>query len=209
MKLTRNTKLALAGATALVLAINPAAFAGSTLVVGGASSVASIVGDCKVAYTAATGDSFAYASNGSGQGQKDIETGKNDFSFSDSPHLTSQSGKPIPANEIHVPAFVWPIAIEYKDFLSGKPLALSTKTVAAIFAGKRSSIAARMLSNFTKPVAAAKPPSNAALGKGRPICFKAISDAGTIKFFLGSRVAINSAIPNSSKDLRVLIKINP
>jgi phosphate transport system substrate-binding protein len=95
------------------------------------------MGDCKVAYSKANGDdSFAYASASSGQGQKDMESGKNDFSFSDSPHLTSQSGKPIPTNEIHVPTFVWPIAIEFKDFLGGKPLALSTKTVAGIFAGK-------------------------------------------------------------------------
>ena len=137
MKLTRKTKLALASASALALALTPAAYAGSTLVVGGATSVGSILGDCKVAYTAATGDSFAYASNGSGQGQKDIETGKNDFSFSDSPHLTSQSGTAINSSEIHVPAFVWPLGVEFKDFLgNNRKLALSMSTVAKIFAGK-------------------------------------------------------------------------
>ena len=31
---------------------------------------------------------------------------------------------------------VWPIGVIYKDFLNGKPLALSTKTVAGIFSGK-------------------------------------------------------------------------
>ena len=137
MKLTRNTKLALAGASALALALTPAAYAGSTLVVGGASSVASIVGDCKVAYTAATGDSFAYASSSSGQGQKDMESAKNDFSFSDSAHLTSQSGTAIPASEIHIPTWVWPIGVQYKDFLgNNRTLALSATTVAKIFAGK-------------------------------------------------------------------------
>ena len=136
MKLTRNTKLALAGASALALALTPAAYAGSTLVVGGASSVASIVGDCKVAYTAATGDSFAYASNGSGQGQKDIETGKNDFSFSDSAHLPSPSGTAINASEIHIPTWVWPIGIQYKDSVGGKRIAISAVNVAKIFAGK-------------------------------------------------------------------------
>ena len=137
MKLTRKTKLALASASALALALTPAAYAGSTLVVGGASSVASIVGDCKVAYTAATGDSFAYASSSSGQGQKDMESAKNDFSFSDSAHLTSQSGTAIPASEIHIPTWVWPIGIQYKNFLgNGRTLALSTTTVAKIFAGK-------------------------------------------------------------------------
>jgi phosphate transport system substrate-binding protein len=138
MKLAQKTKLVIAAAVALTLSLTGAATAANmTFVVGGASSVASIIGDCKVAYSKANGDdSFAYASSSSGQGQKDMESGKNDFSFSDSPHLTSQSGKPIPASEIHVPTFVWPIAIEYKDFLGGKPLALSTTTVAGIFAGK-------------------------------------------------------------------------
>jgi len=138
MKLANKAKSVIAAAAALTLSLTGVATAANlTFVVGGASSVASIMGDCKVAYSKANGDdSFAYASASSGQGQKDMESGKNDFSFSDSPHLTSQSGKPIPANEIHVPAFVWPIAIEYKDFLGGKPLALSTKTVAGIFAGK-------------------------------------------------------------------------
>ena len=138
MKLTRKSKLALAGITAVTLSLTSVANAKNvTLVVGGASSVASIMGQCKAAYTTANaGDSFAYASSSSGQGQKDMEAGKNDISFSDSPHTTSQSGKPIPANEIHVPAFVWPIGLLYKDFLNGEPIALSTTTVAGIFAGK-------------------------------------------------------------------------
>jgi len=138
MKLTRKSKLALAGLTAVTLSLTSVANAKNvTLVVGGASSVASIMGQCKAAYTSANdGDSFAYASSSSGQGQKDMEAEKNDFSYSDSPHLTSQSGKPIPANEIHVPGFVWPIGILYKDFLNGKPLALSTTTIAGIFSGK-------------------------------------------------------------------------
>jgi phosphate transport system substrate-binding protein len=138
MKLGNKAKLVFAGFAAVTLSLTSLANAKDiTLVVGGASSVASIIGDCKVAYDKATnGDSFAYASSSSGQGQKDMESGKNDMSFSDSPHLTSQSGSPIPSNEIHVPTFVWPIAIEYNDFLNGKQLALSTKTVAGIFAGK-------------------------------------------------------------------------
>ena len=138
MKLGKKVKLVIAGAAALTLSLTSIANAKNfTFAVGGASSVASLMGDCKVAYSAANeGDSFAYASSSSGQGQKDMESGKNDFAFSDSPHTTSQSGKPIPATEIHIPAMAWPIGIEYKDFLGGKQLALSTKTVAAIFAGK-------------------------------------------------------------------------
>jgi phosphate transport system substrate-binding protein len=138
MKLSSKTKLVVATSVAALLALIPSANAKNmTFSVGGASSVASLMGDCKVAYSAANeGDSFAYASSSSGQGQKDMEAGKVDFAFSDSPHTTSQSGKPVPATEIHVPALAWPIGIEYKDFLNGKPLALSTTTVAKIFAGK-------------------------------------------------------------------------
>ena len=138
MKLGNKAKVLFAGTAAVVLSLTSVANAKNiTMVVGGATSVASIIGYCKVAYDKATdGDAFSYASVGSGQGQKDIETGKNDFSFSDSPHTSSQSGSPIPANEIHVPTFVWPLGIEYKDFLGGKQLALSTSTVAKIFAGK-------------------------------------------------------------------------
>lgn len=136
MKLSRSLAAVTAVASAAVIAFVPSAQAASTLVVGGASSVATIVGDCKVAYTAKTGDSFAYASSSSGQGQKDMESGKNDFSYSDSAHLTSQSGTAIPASEIHIPAWVWPIGIQYKDFASGRKIAISAKNLALIFAGK-------------------------------------------------------------------------
>ena len=136
MKLSRSLAAVTAVASAAVIAFVPSAQAASTLVVGGASSVATIVGDCKVAYTAKTGDSFAYASSSSGQGQKDMESGKNDFSYSDSAHLTSQSGTAIPASEIHIPAWVWPIGVQYKDFAAGRKIAISAKNLALIFAGK-------------------------------------------------------------------------
>jgi len=135
MKLSRSLATATAIVSAVVLAFAPSAQAATTLVVGGASSVASIVGKCKTAYTAATGDSFAYASSSSGQGQKDMESGKNDFSFSDSAHLTSQSGTAIPASEIHVPAMVWPVGILHKKF-SDKTIIISAKNASLIFAGK-------------------------------------------------------------------------
>ena len=136
MKLSRSLAAVTAVASAVVLAFVPAAQAATTLVVGGASSVATIVGDCKVAYTAKTGDSFAYASSSSGQGQKDMESAKNDFSYSDSAHLTSQSGTAIPASEIHIPAWVWPIGVQYKDFAPGRTIAISAKNLSLIFAGK-------------------------------------------------------------------------
>jgi phosphate transport system substrate-binding protein len=136
MKLSRSLAAVTAVASAVVLAFVPAAQAATTLVVGGASSVATIVGDCKVAYTAKTGDSFAYASSSSGQGQKDMESGKNDYAYSDSAHLTSQSGTAIPATEIHIPAWVWPIGVQYKDFAPGRTIAISAKNLSLIFAGK-------------------------------------------------------------------------
>ena len=110
MKLSRSFARVTAVVSALVLAFVPAAQAANqTLVVGGASSVSSILGKCKNAYTESTKDSFAYASSSSGTGQRDMESGKNDISFSDSAHTTSQSGTPINASEIHIPAFVWPV----------------------------------------------------------------------------------------------------
>jgi len=135
MKLSRSLATATAIVSAVVLAFAPTAQAATTLVVGGASSVATIVGKCKTAYTAATGDSFAYASSSSGQGQKDMESAKNDFSFSDSAHLTSQSGTAIPASEIHIPAMVWPVGILHKKF-SEKTVIISAKNASLIFAGK-------------------------------------------------------------------------
>ena len=135
MKLSRSLATATAIVSAVVLAFAPTAQAATTLVVGGASSAATIVGKCKTAYTAATGDSFAYASSSSGQGQKDMESAKNDFSFSDSAHLTSQSGTAIPASLIHIPAMVWPVGILHKKF-SEKTVIISAKNASLIFAGK-------------------------------------------------------------------------
>lgn len=136
MKLSRSLVTATAIISAVVLAVAPTAQAASqTLVVGGASSVATIIGKCKNAYTEATKDSFAYASSSSGTGQKDMESGKNDFSFSDSAHTTSQSGTPINASEIHIPTFVWPVGLLHKKF-SEKTVIISAKNASAIFAGK-------------------------------------------------------------------------
>jgi phosphate transport system substrate-binding protein len=136
VKLNKTSKLVAIGAATIALVLAPAAHAGTTLNVGGASSVASVIGDCKVAYNSASGDSFSYASSSSGQGQKDMESGKNDFAFSDSAHLTSQSGTAINSSEIHIPTWVWPIGIQYKDSVGGKRIAISAVNVAKIFAGK-------------------------------------------------------------------------
>ena len=134
MKISRPVALAVASASALVLAFVPVAQA-ATLAVGGASSVATVVADCKTAYTAATGDSYAYASSSSGQGQKDMENAKIDFAFSDSAHLTSQSGTAVPASEIHIPTWVWPIGLMY-NLNTDKQVVISYQNAAKIFSGQ-------------------------------------------------------------------------
>jgi phosphate transport system substrate-binding protein len=86
---------------------------------------------CKAAYQAATGDDFPYNGTGSGSGKTGIQNGTMDFAFSDSVVTTE-----LIANEIHLPAFVWPVAILTNLGGSNKPLTLSTETLAKIFAGQ-------------------------------------------------------------------------
>jgi len=136
MKLSRSFTAVVAVASAAVLAFAPSAQAATTLTASGASSVLNAVNDCRAAYTAATGDSFAYPAGGSTQGKKDMEGGKVDFAFSDSPHLTSKSGLAIPASEIHVPTWVWPVAFGANINFGGRTASLSPKTIGQIIAGK-------------------------------------------------------------------------
>jgi phosphate transport system substrate-binding protein len=133
MKLSRSLTLVTAAATAAVIAIAPSAFAATTLNVGGASSVASVVPACVP--TLPSSVTFAYDSQSSGTGQSNMETGKYDFAFSDGAHTASQSGSPIPASEIHIPSYVWPIGIQY-NLNTTKQVAISAVNVAKIFAGK-------------------------------------------------------------------------
>lgn len=133
MKLSRSLTLVTAAATAAIVAIAPSAFAATTLNVGGASSVKSVVNACIP--TLPSSVSFAYDSQSSGTGQSNMETGKYDFAFSDSAHTTSQSGTAINASEIHVPSYVWPIGVQY-NLNTSKQVAISAVNVAKIFAGK-------------------------------------------------------------------------
>jgi phosphate transport system substrate-binding protein len=133
MKLSRSLTLATAAASAVVLAFAPSAQAATTLNVGGASSVKSVVNACIP--TLPSSVSFAYDSQSSGTGQSNMETGKYDFAFSDSAHTTSQSGTAINASEIHIPSYVWPIGVQY-NLNTTKQVAISAVNVAKIFAGK-------------------------------------------------------------------------
>ncbi len=71
--------------------------------------------------------------------------------------------------------------------------------------GKRSRIAAVTDSSRSSPVSAAKPPSSAALGSGRPRCPRASSVAGTVERRSGRKPSTNSSSPSSSKPRLVLI----
>lgn len=133
MKLSRSLTLATAAASAVVLAFAPSAQAATTLVVGGASSVAGVVAACTP--TLPSSVSFTYDSQSSGTGKTNMENGKYDYAYSDSAHTASQSGAAIPASEIHIPAYVWPIGIQY-NLNTTKQVAISAVNVAKIFAGK-------------------------------------------------------------------------
>jgi phosphate transport system substrate-binding protein len=128
MNKSRSIKIA-AIATAVTLAFAPVANA-TTWKAGGASSVNGLMAACKTKYQAATGDDFPYNGTGSGDGKTGIHNGSFDFAFSD-----SVDAAPI-ANEIHLPSFVWPVAILTNTGGSNKPLTLSTETLAKIFAGQ-------------------------------------------------------------------------
>ena len=115
-------------AAALSLVLIPSANA-AVLKASGATSVSGLIDKCKADYQSATGNSFDYPGGGSSTGKNAFAAGTVDFAFSDSAHTT-----PI-ANEIHIPVVLWPVAILTNLGGSNKPVTLSTKTVAGIFAG--------------------------------------------------------------------------
>jgi phosphate transport system substrate-binding protein len=129
MKNSRVLKVAAVAAVAFSVIFAPFASA-TTWKAGGASSVNGLMAACKAAYQAATGDDFPYNGTGSGDGKTGIHNGSMDFAFSD-----SVDAAPI-AGQIHLPAFVWPVAVLTNLGGSNKPLTLSTETLAKIFAGK-------------------------------------------------------------------------
>ncbi|MEI6040910.1 MAG: substrate-binding domain-containing protein [Actinomycetes bacterium] len=128
MKLSSSIKVIAATTVAFALALAPAANA-TTWKAGGASSVNGLMAACKAAYQTSTGDDFPYNGTGSGDGKTGIHNATMDFAFSDSVDTA-----PI-ANEIHLPSFVWPVAILVNMGADTKGISLSTKTIAGIFAG--------------------------------------------------------------------------
>ena len=128
MKLSSSIKVIAATTVAFALALAPAANA-TTWKAGGASSVNGLMAACKAAYQTSTGDDFPYNGTGSGDGKTGIHNATMDFAFSDSVDTA-----PI-ANEIHLPSFVWPVAVLVNMGADTKGISLSTKTIAGIFAG--------------------------------------------------------------------------
>jgi phosphate transport system substrate-binding protein len=128
MKLSSSIKVIAATTVAFALALAPAANATSWKA-GGASSVNGLMAACKAAYQTATGDDFPYNGTGSGDGKTGIHKATMDFAFSDSVDTA-----PI-ADEIHLPSFIWPVAILVNMGSDTRGITLSTKTIAGIFAG--------------------------------------------------------------------------
>jgi phosphate transport system substrate-binding protein len=134
MKLSRSLTLATAIASSVVLAFAPSAqAAATTITVGGATSVNTVVTSCVPTLPSTV--TFTYDSQGSGTGKTNMENGKYDFAYSDSAHTASQSGAAIPASEIHIPGYVWPIGFEY-NLNTSKKISISALNLAKIFAGK-------------------------------------------------------------------------
>ena len=134
MKLSRSLTLATAIASSVVLAFAPSAqAAATTITVGGATSVNTVVTSCVPTLPSTV--TFTYDSQGSGTGKTNMENGKYDFAYSDSAHTASQSGAAIPASEIHIPGYVWPIGFEY-NLNTSKKVSISALNLAKIFAGK-------------------------------------------------------------------------
>lgn len=117
--------------SALGLVFAPSASAaGTTWKASGATSVSTILDLCKPTFQKATGDDYNYGAGGSSAGKANIKNNTSDFTFSD-----SVDAAPV-ANEIHLPTFVWPVALLTNLGGNKTPVTLSTDTAAKIFAGK-------------------------------------------------------------------------
>ena len=126
----KTVKLGVALAASLGLAFAPAAHAGTTWKTAGATSVSTILDLCKSSFSKSTGDDYTIGGGGSSAGKTALKNKTVDFAFSD-----SIESSPID-NEIHLPTFVWPVALLTNLGGSNKPITLSTDTAAKIFAGK-------------------------------------------------------------------------
>lgn len=105
---------------------------------GGATFTAPILDACKGEFASATGDSYTYASLGSGAGRSGWDKGDYDFAWSDTPHAT-----PKDANTIHLPVVAAPVAIMYNIPGVEDRLNLTPEIIAGIFS--------RQITNWNDP----------------------------------------------------------
>jgi phosphate transport system substrate-binding protein len=105
---------------------------------GGASFANPILDACKGEFATATGDSYTYASLGSGAGRSGWDKGDYDFGWSDTPHLT-----PKDVNTMHIPVVAAPVAIMYNIPGVDEQLNLTPEIIAGIFS--------RQITNWNDP----------------------------------------------------------
>ncbi len=98
---------------------------------GGATFAAPLLDKCKGEFATATGDSYTYASLGSGAGRSGWDKGDYDFAWSDTPHAT-----PKDPNTIHVPVTAAPVALIYNVPGVDEQINLTPEIIAEIFARK-------------------------------------------------------------------------
>lgn len=131
-------------AVVAVAALFSAIFAGPAqakdvkLTGGGATFANPILDACKGEFAAASGDSYTYASLGSGAGRSGWDKGDYDFAWSDTPHAT-----PKDTNTIHIPVVAAPVAIMYNVPGVDERLNLTPEIIAGIFA--------RQITNWSDP----------------------------------------------------------
>jgi len=98
---------------------------------GGATFAAPLLDKCKGEFATATGDSFTYASLGSGAGRSGWDKGDYDFAWTDTPHAS-----PKDANTIHVPVTAAPVAVIYNVPGVDEQINLTPEILAEIFSRK-------------------------------------------------------------------------
>lgn len=105
---------------------------------GGATFAAPILDACKGEFASASGDSYSYASLGSGAGRSGWDKGDYDFGWSDTPHLTAKD-----VNTMHIPVVAAPVAIMYNIPGVDEQLNLTPEIIAGIFS--------RQITNWNDP----------------------------------------------------------
>ena len=123
--------LAKSAAVALVFGLIASTPAHAVDLTGSGSSFsAGLIEACKAPYATASGNSFTYASLGSGTGRSNSDKSIGDFWFSDAAHTAASKRSSI----IHAPVIAAPIGILH-NLPSRNTLSLSATTIAGIFAG--------------------------------------------------------------------------